>query len=405
MIRLHCTRYSLLLHGGYLMLKHQYRLFLLTLVGLSALLGCTSTLTSQKQTPDLLDSAFPNFEKQAIETPQQIFAIDENMIAFIDKNVDSQATEKGKLTQLAHAIFDRTELSLSYRAGANTTASETFNAGTANCLSLTIMTYVMTQHLGLNSVFQDINIPEFWTRRNGNTLINKHINLKVQPRNHRRYLLSKAPLVVDFDPQQGMRKFAATEITKSQMVSFFYANKAADYMISDQPSKAYAYLRAAVIQDPESEGAWLNLGVLFSQKGFYSQAQTYYEKSLTLRPSFSSAYENLALLYARLGDKKKSHMLLKKLRRERVKNPYYHMVQGDIAIEGQLYEKAIIHYKRAIAINNKPHEFHFSIALAYYGIGDIKNAHRYLENAQRRADDDVLSERYASKISTLIASR
>lgn len=387
------------------MLKRKFHFLLLTLITLVSLLGCNSTFTKSDELPLLLDTAFPDFHKQPLETEAQIFAIDENIIAFVKKNVANQRTEKGKLTKLAHAIFDRAQLSLSYSAGANTTAMETFYGGTANCLSLTILTFSMTQHLGLKSAFQDINIPEFWTRRSGSTLINRHINLKVKPRNSGLLLLSKSPIVVDFDPQQNMRKFVATEITKSQMVSHFYVNKAADHMIDDEPSKAYAYLRAAVKKDPKNHGAWLNLGVLFSQHNLYPQAESYYEMAITLRPSFTTAYENMALLYARQGDNEKAKSLLAKLHKKRIKNPYYHMVLGDIANETQSYEQAIKHYKNAIAINNRPHEFHFSLAKAYYRLGDIKNAQRYLEKAKRRAGDVELSEQYASKISILLASR
>jgi Tfp pilus assembly protein PilF len=367
--------------------------------------ACNSTYTAVESKPVLLDTAFPNFQTHTLETESQIFSVDSNMIRFIEKSVAGQATEKGKLTQLAHAIFDRTKLSLTYSAGANTTAMETFYGGTANCLSLTILTFSMTQHLGLNSEFQEIGIPEYWTRRGGSTFINRHINLKVNPRTERRLLSLRAPIIVDFDPQQGTHKFKATEITKSQMVSHFYVNKSADFMIASEPSKAYAYLRAAIQQDPENAGAWLNLGVLFSQHDLYTQAQKYYEMAISLRPDFTTVYENMALLYARQGNQEKANSLLAKLHKKRVKNPYYHMVLGDIAIESRAYLQAVEHYKDALALNNRPHEFHFSMAKAYYSLGDIENAHRYLENAKRRANDSEVSEQYTSKISILLASR
>lgn len=389
---------------GHSMLTRRCYFLIFTLIATFILSACNSTYTRRDSEPVLLDTAFPDFHTHKLETETQIFSIDESMIRFVEKSVSGQATEKGKLTQLAHAIFDRTKLSLTYSAGANTTAMETFYGGTANCLSLTILTFTMTQHLGLNSQFQEIGIPEYWTRRGGSTFINRHINLRVNPRTVRRLLLSRAPIVVDFDPQQGMHKFKTTEITKSQMVSHFYVNKSADFMIANEPSKAYAYLRAAIKQDPENAGAWLNLGVLFSQHDLYPQAQEYYEMAISLRPTFTTAYENMALLYARQGDEEKAQNLLAKLHKKRAKNPYYHMVLGDIAIESQSYQQAIEHYKDAIALNNRPHEFHFSMAKAYYSLGDIENAHRYLENAKRRANDNEVSEQYTSKISILLAS-
>ena len=386
-----------------MLMRRRYLLLLIIIVS-SILPACNSTYASRESNPVLLDTAFPDFHTHALETEAQIFSIDDSMINFVDKSVAGHPTDQGKLTKLVHDIFDRTKLSLTYRAGANTTAMETFYEGTANCLSLTILTFSMTQHLGLHAEFQEIGIPEFWTRRNGSTFINRHINLRVNPLNMRRLLVSPAPIIVDFDPQQGMHKFKATQITKSQMVSHFYVNKSADFMITNETSKAYAYLRAAIKRDPENAGAWLNLGVLFSKHNFYQEAQSYYEMALTLRPNFTTAYENMALLYARQGDEEKAQSLLTKLHKKREKNPYYHMVLGDIAIESQSYLQAIKHYKEAIALNNRPHEFHFSMAKAYYSLGDIENAQRYLENAKRRANDHEVSEQYASKISILLAS-
>lgn len=387
------------------MLKLSFYSSIISVFTIFLLLGCNSTATNVTHFPELLDSRFPDYAQYPIETEEQIFNIDEGMIAFVRDNITNGGSDKEKLTQLAHAIFDRAKLSLSYRAGANTTAMETFYDRTANCLSLTILTYSMTEYLKMHSVFQNVKIPEYWTRRGGKTLINQHVNLKVHPRNEPRVLLPQKPIIIDFDPQQGARKLAADAISKSEVVSFFYANKAADYMVENKPSKAYAYLRAAIEHNPINSGAWLNLGVLSSQNRFYKEAESYYAMAIKLRPSFTSAYENLAILYARQGDTEKADGILDNLHQKRLKNPYYHVVKGDIAMEKENFKDAIKHYKKAIGLNQAPHEFHFSIAKAYYRLGDMENTQRYLEKAKRRAGDEMQSDRYASKISTILALR
>ncbi|MGK0371996.1 MAG: tetratricopeptide (TPR) repeat protein [Glaciecola sp.] len=212
-------------------------------------------------------------------------------------------------------------------------------------------------------------------------------------------------MTVDFDPQQGMRRFRAKELTKSEIVSNFYANKAADHLIVNEASRAYAYLKAAINENVNNEGAWLNLGVLFSRHQHFDQAEAFYAMALSIKPNFTSAYENLALLYKRQGKAEKSQVLLSRLHKKRQKNPYYHMMLGDIALEANDYELSITHYKKAISLNHKPHEFHFSLAKVYFRLGDIENAHRYLENAKRWAWDRELKRQYSSKISNLVAKR
>jgi tetratricopeptide (TPR) repeat protein len=373
------------------------------LAWLTMLSGCKNTHQSNALIPELPDTAFPAYIDQEIEPAADIFAIDQSMIAFIEQHTKKGGTEKSKLSALIHAIFEKK--ALSYDAQANTSARDTFSQGEANCLSLTIMTYAMTQHLGMSSAFQEVLIPEYWTRRQGNTVINRHINLLVEPRKTYRNSLTKTTITIDFDPQQGMEKFHTQERSKSQIVSNFYVNKAADYIISNIPNSAYAYLRAAINENPYNEGAWLNLGVLFSQHQLFDYAEVFYEMALTVSPEFTSSYDNLALLYKRQGKEQKAKVLQSRLHKKRLTNPYYHMVQGDIALEGNDYKLAIANYKKAISLNHRAHEFYFSLAKAYFQSGDVENATHSLRSAMRRARDKDLKLRYASKMSALVASR
>ena len=361
--------------------------------------ACQSTNESTRPTPSLLDANFPEYSSYKIESSEEIFALDDAMKSFINTNTAEQSGDKAKLTHLIKAIFGQAQLSLSYQAGANSTAIETFHQGAANCLSLTIMMYAMSEHLNMRSQFQNIDIPEYWTRRMGQTMINHHINLKVYPRESK----NKA-LLVDFDPQENIEKLDATLISKANTVSLFYSNKASDYMLKNDANKAYAYLRAAIKKDPTNTSAWLNLGVLSSQNKLYQQADSYYRMALYLKPGFSSAYENLALLYERQGKAQKAKQILKQLHKKRLANPYYHMINGDLAMENNAYSKAIQHYKSAISLNNLSHEFHFKLAKAYFENGDINRSQTYLEKAMMRTKDKRLSERYASKLSDMFTA-
>lgn len=369
------------------------------------LAGCQSYTSQIDAHPVLHDEAFPNYELQSIESAKQVFSLNADMRKFVDRKTQKGDTEKGKLSFLVDAIFKLDDLSLAYNASANTSAKQTFKSRQANCLSLTIMTYSMTQYIGLDAHFQDVLIPEFWTRQNGTTLINKHVNLVVKPQNIDRPFLPRAPLVVDFDPHQDAHRFAVRELSESDILSYFYINKAADYQIAKQASSAYAYLKAAIAQNSKNESAWLNLGVLFSQHGYYEQAKAYYKHALLLKPAYATARENLAIVYKKQGYTHRANVELAKLHKERLSNPFYHIMLGDIAYDENTYKKAIKHYKKAIALNNQQHAFYFSLAKAYYANGDMKNTERYLRAAKRKARGINKEQQYASKIATLIASR
>lgn len=369
--------------------------FCLLFSTLGALFACKTT-SSQSEIPYIAPNAFAEFDSIKVESTEEIFQLTQDAYNFVDKYVAGNGSEKDRVSSLVYAIFDRSRLGLKYQADANTTASETFVHGTANCISLTIMTYAMTEYMGVDTRFQDVLIPEFWTRRNGSTLINRHINLKVELEQQRK-LLSR-PFTIDFDPQRSSNKFDVKELSKSEIVSYFYSNKAADFLINKEPGKALAYLRAAIDEDLNNESAWLNLGVLFSRYGLTDEAKLYYQYAIELKPNNASAYENLALLYRRLGDHQKANLELRRLHSKRMKNPYYHTMLGDKALEQGEATVAIKHYLAALGLNKRVHQFHFNLAKAYYANGDLKKTKKYLESAQKRAKDADTQQRYVSKM-------
>ena len=387
------------------MLKHINRFILFSLF-IGAVTGC-ATVSTVASSDKLFahDQHFPHYSKFELESPKAIFELNAAAIEFVEKVTAGQKLKKDKLKSLIAAIFDRSKLSLNYAAEANTTATQTFEKGAANCLSLTIMAFSMAEHLGFEATFTEVSIPEIWTRREGNTLINGHINLYVQPKAPSRYsMLRKRPYIVDFDPMPNKHRFDTRELTRNQIVSYFYVNKAADAMINHANHLAYAYLKSAIKLDKTNAGAYLNLGVLYSRNDFTQAAELAYKKSLSENPNYASALENLALLYKKTNREFMATQIMDKLRNSRENNPYYHFSLANLALEKGKYENAVKLYKKSIYLNDKPHEFHFNLAKAYFALGDIENTRRYLNKAKKRVKNAKIEEQYAFKLSLLAGS-
>lgn len=384
--------------------KKRRHIILIFIVSL-CLSACAQTSHHANDIDLLSNEYFPENTKYQIESSEDIFILSPQAIDFVNEIVDTNRSEKEQVTELVGAIFDRSNLSMDYSAQANTTASETFEHASANCLSLTIMVYSMVQTLGLEAQFKDVYIPEFWTRREGNTLLNGHINLQIIPQNtYNNMLLRKRPITVDFDPLQDGNRFSSRILTQKQIVSYFYANKAADAMIDNNSNLAFRYLQAALKLNRRNQGAWLNLGVLFSRNSLYAESEAAYSKLTESMSNYSTALQNLAVLYRKTGREEQAKKIAMRLKNKRESNPYYHKMLGDLAFDNNAYRKAIKHYRNAIRLNHKPHEFHFNMAKSYMALGDIKNTRRFLENAKARSDDDKTGAQYSSKLSTL-ASR
>ena len=238
---------------------------LLVFIG-SAMLGCASTtpVVAKNPYPALHDHLFPSYASFPIETEEEVFALEEDAQLFVDEAVFESGGKTTNVKGLISSIFDHSEMGLLYRSNANSVASETFYNRSANCLSLSIMTYAMAQHAGYDATFYEVDIPEYWTRRDGFSFLNGHVNLTIN--------VPKDPLVtnigpssadVDFDPQMIRTHFPRVPVTKRLVLSMFYNNKGADALIANSYTRAYSYFRTAAVLSPELQQSWVNLGVLY----------------------------------------------------------------------------------------------------------------------------------------------
>jgi len=380
---------------------------ILIVVLCTLLVACQSTerkVTSAS--PTLLDdSLFPSYGLFPVETPEEIFYLDEEAQQFAERAVyESSASEKN-VKRLVKSIFGRSEHGVLYRNSANTTANTTFSNRAANCLSLSIMAYALAEHAGLKATFYEVDIPEYWTRRDGFSLLNGHINLRVSVPNEPLLVsIGSSYADIDFDPQMIQSDFPRNAVPKERVLSMFYNNKGADALVANSYSRAYSYFRAAATLSPSLQQSWVNLGVLYRMVGAYEQAELAYKHAITINDSHLTAWENLAILYIHQERDEEAKAITEMVEARRRSNPYYHFILGEQDYDEGKYARAIEHYQRALRIDDSRHEILFSLARTYHQLGDINNAQRYLEKAVRHSPNEQDRSRYMSKIAAL-ASR
>lgn len=368
------------------------------------IMACTSTSQSVVvKSPQslLMDAHFSGFDQFQVETEQEVFALDEDMIRFAEKVTAGADEPKAAARQLVRAVFGRASLNLLYDNEANTIARDTYHNRAANCLSMSIMTYALATQAGMQIEFQEVDVPEFWTRRDGYSFLNGHVNLRISPRASPNTIYFSAQAVeVDFDPQVMSARLPSRTVSKQRVLAMFYNNKAADALVHNQAKRAYAYSRAALIKDPSLAEAWVNLGVLYRQNGLLDAAEQSYQRAIQLEGS-RSAQENLAVIYNMTGRQAQAQQIIKALEDQRASNPFYHFLLGEQEYELAHWRAAIGHYRRAIELNRQQHEFYFGLAKAYYEIGDLALTERYLKLAKRRSVNDHDEHRYQSKLNLL----
>lgn len=370
---------------------------------LGLLTACQSTQQAQQQ-PDtvLYDHAFPDYALFPVETEQEVFELDEDAKAFVGRVVNPIYDPIDRMETLIEQIFDRSELNLLYMGNANTTAAETFHNRAANCLSLSIMAYSMAKEAGFSVRFQDIDIPEYWTRRDGFSLLNGHINLKVMPRPTSNVIqLIEKGFEVDFDPQASRNHFPKSFVDRYTILAMFYNNKGADALLANSYTKAYSYFRAAINTDPEFDSAYVNLGFLYRLNQHYQYAENAYTHALEIDPENLTAWENLAYLYTNTGQPERANEIMARVERQREDNPFYHFILGEQEFENENYLGALEHYRSALRLDKSRHEIFYGLAKTYYQLGDVNRSARYFKKAIQRSRTDQDQRRYQGKLDFL----
>ena len=145
-------------------MKHIIQICLLLLLS-----ACQSTNITKNSNIKInhalyLDDEFPDYQSINIESSQEIFAIDDEMKLMVETKLKPERNVKKRAAKLLEHIFSQDNIDLNYQSGANITAIEAYHTQKANCMSLTIMAYVLAKEAGLDINFQDVQIPEYWVR-------------------------------------------------------------------------------------------------------------------------------------------------------------------------------------------------------------------------------------------------
>jgi len=384
-------------------MKHIIQICLLLLLS-----ACQSTNITKNSNIKInhalyLDDEFPNYQSINIESSQEIFAIDDDMKLMVETKLKPERDVKKRAAKLLEHIFSQDNIDLNYQSGANITAIEAYHTQQANCMSLTIMAYVLAKEAGLDINFQDVQIPEYWVRNGKYNLLTGHVNLVItKPHEVGKVVIwGNNILQIDFDPYVVKRSFPREIIDKTTVLAMFYNNKGAQALVDFNYTKAYAYFKAATTIAPEFDVAWGNLGILYRLTNHTELSVTTYKYAISLDDKNLTAMTNLGIALNLQGKTEEVIEIQKKLHEKRIKNPYYHALLADEAFYNGNVKAAIKHYKKAIRLNKSIHEFYFGLAKVYYRANSITLAKNAMTRAIRLNKGRHLKQQYIAKLNFL----
>ncbi|MDK1289305.1 tetratricopeptide repeat protein [Pseudoalteromonas umbrosa] len=391
-------------------MKIQFQSVVLTLsLAISGIMlsGCQTTTSVNPDNLSLLNNA--PFETLEVESQADIFVLDEQIIRSLKSHFRQDDQHELKHAQLLmQFLLENGDASLSYMSDANLTASQTYQNLNANCLSLSILAYSLSEFLNLQAEFQKVHVPEYWATSRGYNFLSGHINLKIHEDRVRYYtkqVLHTAPrtLTIDFDPNSRRQAFKTTPISKERVTAMFYNNKGALNMVDGNHDLAFSYFQAAIKLDQNYTSAWANLAILYRIAGEFDTAESFYNQAISLDPNNNTAKGNLAVLYDLTNRNKQAQEIRAALHQYRKNNPYYILTLGNQAMEEGKLNKAIRHYRNALKINSQLHEGHFALAKAYFAKGDLVQTKRHMKRALDHAEFEHNQKQYKGKLEWLDA--
>jgi tetratricopeptide (TPR) repeat protein len=353
----------------------------------------------------LVDETQFQGELYPVETSKEIFRLPQANKAELSELTSARLGMEQRSTAILKYILAHTSDSLAYNHTVTRTVSETLATRQANCLSLSILTYSIAKEIGIDAVFQDVKIPEYWSSDTNQTWLNGHINLKLLQSRQLNYaagvVLLGNDIVVDFDRNTIKQRFATAPIKPSRVIAMFYNNKAAEAFDHSNFAQTYRYYRAAITADPDYAVTWSNLAVLYRQQNLYPLSEQAYHHSLALDPTSSNTLANLAVLYRFSGNSIAAKRLEQQVHKKRKNNPWYYVMLGNEAVKRNELNDALALFQQSLALNNHTHEALFGLARSYFALNNTLKAAYYLEKARRTAKSPEDKQRYQHKISAL----
>jgi tetratricopeptide (TPR) repeat protein len=372
-----------------------------------ALVGCATPATPPSQPlPSLFEDAAFGAPANPPD-PKAVFALSPAMKAYLEQDIARLARQVGVQRALVDALHTKAQLRLEYDAEFTRTAAEAFERRAGNCLSLVVMTAALAKQLELPIAYQALIGHETWSRSGDLSFVNGHVNITVAKRLVDRVggLDPDTQIRIDFGSVAPGRGQALRLIRESTIVAMFMNNRAAEHLVRGAVDDAYAHAREAVIQDASYAAAYNTLGVVYQRRGLSAAAERAYREALARDAEHKSALLNVARLLEREGRAAEAapfHARLAQIERD---PPFAHFDRGVAAAKAGDYRTAREELLREMRRDPDYHEFHYWLAVALFGLGEVEPARKHLALAQSNSVTQREQALYAAKLRSLESPR
>ena len=335
-----------------------------------------------------------------------LFALSPEMKQYLATEIAQQVRAKGEQRGLYDALYSKRQLQLDYDSAVTRNAAQAFAARSGNCLSLVIMTAAFAKELGIPVRFQSAYSEETWGRDDDTYFFIGHVNVSLGRRRAEVGPMHQPDqMTIDFIPPLEIRALRTHEISEQTVTAMYMNNKAAETLAKGRLDDAYAWARAAVVQDPGFVSSYNTLGVVYLRHGNLAEAEKVFVTALESDPYNTRVLSNLAAVFSAQGRTTEAAALTRKLEQLDPDPPFAFFNRGLKAMRERDFEAARDWFTREV--NRQPyyHEFHFWLASAYVQLGEFDRARKELNLALEYSTTRNEHDLYATKLDRIKSSQ
>lgn len=335
-------------------------------------------------------------------SPDRVFALSDAMRAYADNELRALIAHRDPRRVLIEALHNRGQLRLAYDAERTGNAAETFDSRSGNCLSLVLMTGAFARHLGLPVTFRAVQLDPQYTRAGGLTLENGHVNIMMGHMGERP-IWGAHDLVVDFLPTRELVGHSAVPLPEPTVIAMYMNNRAAETLADGRTDDAYAWARAALLQDPSHASAVNTLAVIYMRRGQQAAAEQALRFALAGEPENTAVLSNLVLVLRNTERAAEADAVAAQLKALQPYPPFHFLESGRRALANGRATEARDLFERELRRQPFQHEVHFWLAQAYAQLGNTRKAAEHLQQAKDYSTTMSSQKLYSAKLDKLRA--
>ena len=178
--------------------------------------------------------------------------------------------------------------------------------------------------------------------------------------------------------QNSLAAAAKDPVTSETALSEAYGKLGQIYHAYSLISSAYdCYLNASILAPKDFRWTYL-LAKLDTQQGRFEDAIRRYRVARTLRPDYVAVPVNLGNIFLELNRLDEARASFNEALEIDKNNPAAHYGLGQVALSSRSYAEAIRHFDATLAHAPSANRVHYSLAMAYRGLGDVEKVKAHL---------------------------